>query len=102
MVLILALKSFPFAMNDDGDGSDKDDHVDNCQCWFEQRSLNLVPSFSFLTFLTYSFAPSHACLFLPRHFTFLSPTIRKFSSTPSLIFFATVTCLVLRAEGEGD
>lgn len=32
MALILALKSFPFAMNDDGDDSDKDDHVDNCQC----------------------------------------------------------------------
>lgn len=45
MALILALNSFPVAMNDDGDDSDKDDHVDNCQCWFEQRSLNLVPSF---------------------------------------------------------
>lgn len=35
MALILALKSFPVAMNDDGDDSEKDDHVDNCQCWFE-------------------------------------------------------------------
>lgn len=100
--LILALKIVPFAMNDDGDGSDKYDHVDNCQHWFEQRSLTPVPSFPVFTFLTYSFAPSHACLFLPCHYTFLSPTIGEFFSTPSLIFFAMVTSLLLRAAGEGD
>lgn len=69
MALIWAVKNFPFAKNDD-DAEDSD-RLNRANAGL--RSLNLVLSFSFLAFLTYTLSPPHACLFFPCYPIFFSP-----------------------------